>query len=105
MEVKLLTEEKGELKKEGNRYTIQYNPLTFKQNSTIEIEISGVIGTDFSARAGCQSCTTVKTKKVDDNVILTITYDTKNIGNFNKTITFSHQGQPTLFNIKGIVTR
>lgn len=105
MEVKLLTTEKGELTKEGNRYTMQYKPLTFRQSSTIEIEISGIEGTDFSSRAGCQSCTTTKTTKKDDNVILTITYDTKNIGNFNKTVTFFHQGQPTIFNIKGIVTR
>ena len=105
MEVKLLTEDKGRLEKEGSRYTVFYNTLTFRQNSTIEIEISGLSEGDFSTRVGCTSCTTAKAAKKDENIILTITYDTKNIGNFNKTVTFFHQEQPTIFNIKGIVTR
>lgn len=104
MEIRLLTTEKATLTEEKGVYTINYNPLKFKQSSKVDLEITGIELKDISARPGCSSCTTVNVKKESDKVILSITYDTKYLGNFNKKVSFFHQGKLTTFKIVGIVT-
>ena len=106
MEVKLLNTEKGELKKEGNMYTVYYKPLAYKQSSEITLEISDIELNSTSARAGCMSCTTtnLKSDTVNNKALLTINYDTKNIGNFDKRVNFFNNSTATVFRLVGTVT-
>lgn len=106
MEVKLLNTEKGELKKEGSMYTVYYKPLAYKQSSEITLEISDIELNSTSARAGCMSCTTtnLKSDTVNNKALLTINYDTKNIGNFYKRVNFFNNGTATVFRLVGTVT-
>ena len=106
MEVKLLNTEKGELKKEGSMYTVYYKPLAYKQSSEITLEISDIELNSTSARAGCMSCTTtnLKSDTVNNKVLLTVNYNTKNIGNFDKRVNFFNNGTATVFRIVGTVT-
>ena len=94
MEVKLLNTEKGELKKEGSMYTVYYKPLAYKQSSEVVIEISDIQLKNTSAKPGCMSCTTtnLKSDTVNNKALLTINYDTKNIGNFDKRVNFFNNG-------------
>ena len=106
MEVKLLNTEKGELKKEGSMYTVYYKPLAYKQSSEITLEISDIQLKDTSARAGCMSCTTtnLKSDTVNNKALLTINYDTKNIGNFDKRVNFFNNSTATVFRLVGTVS-
>jgi hypothetical protein len=104
MKVELISD-KSELSKEGDIYVITYKPLKYKESSQIKLEISDIELKDISARAGCASCTTVSTKINQDSVTLNISYDTKHLGNFDKRVSFFHQGQLTQFKIKGTVTQ
>lgn len=104
MEVKLISD-KAILEKEGEIYIIKYNPLKQKESSQVVVEISEIPLVGISARPGCASCTTVSTKIKDDKVLLTISYDTKHLGSFDKKVSFFHQEKLTTFKIKGIVTQ
>lgn len=105
MEIKLITN-KGRLEKDGNTYTVYYNPLTYKQNSEIVLDIQDVDIVDAYARAGCMSCTTtsLKTDASNRSARLTINYDTKNLGAFDKRVTFHTNGTFTVIRITGVVS-
>lgn len=104
MKVELISD-KSELSKEGDVYVITYRPLKYKESSQIKLEISEIEVKDISARAGCTSCTTANVKINQDSVTLNISYNTKHLGNFDKRVSFFHQGQLTQFKIKGTVTQ
>ena len=105
MEIKLLTIEKAELLQDGNTYVVAYKPLKFKESSTVKLEVTNIPLNDLSVRAGCTSCTQANVKIENQKAIITITYDTKNVGNFDKRVSFFHQGQLTTIKLKGTVTR
>lgn len=94
------------LTKVGNNYEINYGTLTYKQSSEVVIEISDIELNLTSARAGCMSCNTtnLKSDTVNNKALLTINYDTKNIGNFDKRVNFFNNGTATVFRIVGTVT-
>ena len=52
------------------------------------------------------SCTTtnLKSDTVNNKALLTINYDTKNIGNFDKRVNFFNNGTATVFRLVGTVT-
>lgn len=105
MEIKLLTTEKAELLKEGDSYLIAYNTLNYKESSTVKLEVTGIPLKSLSVRAGCTSCTQASVKIEDQKAIITITYDTSNIGSFDRRVSFFHQKELTKIKIKGIVRR
>lgn len=86
--VKILTEGKARVEKIDTLYWIYFNNLKYKQDSTIQVEIEVEI--DLArVKVGCASCTTAKIiGSVGNKHILEITYDTTNIGDFTKTVTF-----------------
>jgi len=104
MKVELISD-KSELSKEGEIYVITYKPLKFRENSEVTLIITDIEMKDISSRPDCQKCTTVSTKINKDSVTFKIAYDTKNIGTFDKKVSFFHQGKLTQFKIKGTVTQ
>lgn len=109
IKIKLLSEDKARLEEVENIYWIYYNTLPYKGNSTIQLEIE-VDSDSQRIKPGCLSCTQANIVKSEgDKHTIQITYDTKNIGNFTKTVTFFHtkngkEGTIT-FKITGTVSR
>ena len=109
IKIKLLSEDKARLEKIENIYWIYYNTLPYKGNSTIQLEVE-VDSDSQRIKIGCMACTTSNISKSEGNKhTLEITYDTKNIGNFTKTVTFFHtkngKEEATTFKITGTVSR
>ena len=109
IKIKLLSEDKARLEKIENIYWIYYNTLPYKGNSTIQLSIDGCFE-NIKLKIGCQACTQASISKSEGNKhTLEITYDTKNIGNFTKTVTFFHtkngKEESTTFKITGTVSR
>jgi hypothetical protein len=86
--VKILSLEKARVEKIDNLYWIYFNDLKYKQDSTIQVQIEVEIDS-ARLKVGCQACTTAKIiGSEENNHIIEITYDTTNIGDFTKTVTF-----------------
>ena len=107
--IKILSEDKARVEKIDTLYWIYFNNLQYKQDSTIQVEIEVEIDS-ARAKAGCQACTTVKILSSEGNKhTLEITYDTTNIGDFTKTVTFFYTKNEVessvVMRIQGTVTR
>ena len=94
----------------NNRYVLNYNDLSHRQDSTIKLTISkkGLKIKKLVVASSC-GCTTPE-KSFDDNndITLTIRYATENIGYFDKNVTLSifetnDRVNKLFFNIKGTV--
>ena len=108
-DIKLISLDKARLEKIEEIYWIYYNTLKYKSNSTIQLSIDGCFE-NIKLKIGCQACTQANISKSEGNThTLEITYDTKNIGNFTKTVTFFHtkngKEEATTFKITGTVSR
>lgn len=108
-DIKLISLDKARLEKIEEIYWIYYNTLKYKSNSTIQLSIDGCFE-NIKLKIGCQACTQASISKSEGNKhTLEITYDTKNIGNFTKTVTFFHtkngKEEATTFKIIGTVSR
>jgi hypothetical protein len=88
MEIRNLNPEKGRLELSGGIYYFYYNPLKHLQSSEITLEVEDETIKSFRVSAGCTSCTKVSAKKVEDKINIKISYDTRNLGNFNKSVNF-----------------
>ena len=88
LKVTLLSEDKARMEKIELYYWIYYNTLTYKANATVQVSVEGEFDNP-RIKAGCSSCTTVKLLESEQgNQVFEITYDTKNIGLFTKTVFF-----------------
>lgn len=86
--VKIVTSEKARVEKLDTVYWIYFNPLKYKQDSTIQVEIEADIDS-ARVKVGCASCTKARILgSVGNRHSIDITYDTTNIGDFTKTVTF-----------------
>lgn len=107
--VKILSEDKARVEKIDTLYWIYFNNLKYKQDSTIQVEIEVEIDS-ARLKVGCQACTTAKILGSEENKhTLEITYDTTNIGDFTKTVTFFYTKNEVensiVMKIQGTVTR
>lgn len=107
--VKILSEDKARVEKIDTLHWIYFNNLKYKQDSTIQVEIEVEIDS-ARLKIGCQACTTAKIIGSEGNKHnLEITYDTTNIGDFTKTVTFFYTKNEVessiVMKIQGTVTR
>jgi len=105
--VKLISEDRAHLEYVEPNYWINYNPLMYKGNGSVELEVQ-VESANVRIKPGCMSCTTASILESKDNIHrIRITYDTKIVGTFTKTVTFFYlengQEKPIYFKIKGTV--
>jgi hypothetical protein len=86
--VKIVSKDKARVEKIDTLYWIYFNELKYKQDSTIEVEIEVDIDS-ARVKPGCLSCTKARILgSVGNKHLLEINYDTTNIGDFTKTVTF-----------------
>lgn len=109
IKVTLLTEDKARLENIEGTYWIYYNTMAYKANSTIQLEVE-VAADTTRIKSGCMACTLSSIVKSEGNKhTIEITYDTINIGDFMKTVTFFHTlngvEQATTLRITGNVSR
>lgn len=109
IKVTLLSEDKARLELVEPTYWIYYNQLTYKANATVQLQIN-VEADSCRVRSGCMACTTSNILKSEENKhTIEITYDTKNIGDFTKTVTFFYtiagKEESVLLKITGNVAR
>jgi len=104
IKVTLLSEDKARMEKIDLYYWLYYNTLTYKADSTLLIRIEGEIENP-RVKAGCSSCTTVELGTSGENdQVFEITYDTKNIGVFTKTVFFYYRKNGIEFQIPFKIT-
>ena len=83
---------KGDTENKGlKEYIFKYNPLKFRAKAEIEISLEAEKGkelTDFNASSSC-GCAVTEMRTHLKAGIIKIKYDTKRIGDFNKTVSIS----------------
>lgn len=109
LKIILLTEDKASMELVDGAFWVYYNKLSKDSDSRVLISIKGEMDSP-RVKAGCMSCTKanlILTTK--EETLMEIIYDTKNIGDFTKTVTFYHKvngaDTPISFKITGTVFR
>lgn len=104
------SEEKVKMTEEGGVYELDYGDIVEGFDSEIKLTISkkGLNVNKTTVNSGCGCTVPAITTKSNGDLELSISYDTKRIGKFSKTISaniFEKTGKVTdlFFNIKGIV--
>jgi len=102
VKVENLSPHKVTLTKDGNRYTASYGDLSKGEDSKITIKIFDT--TSISNISSTCGCTVPERVSVEDGQLISIKYDTKRVGQFNKTVTVTNQRKEKIFiTIKGTV--
>lgn len=101
---------KGEISFEetSHRYVIEYGEIQYNGDSLIKILISNKDIENLKVKSSC-GCTTATPLKTDNGTEMTVQYDTKRLGYFNKNVTLSYDinghRRQTIVNIQGTVKK
>lgn len=110
IEVDIISKELVSLSYEDDIPTLDYGIIKEKSNSAINIQLITDKYETYNLKSSC-GCTVPKLKENEKGYILNISYDTKRLGNFNKTVNITFiSTKPKLsrenfaIKIKGTVT-
>ena len=101
LDIELLSKEKATLSYEEDIVILDYGTIKHRSNSTINLQIFSEKYESFNIKKQC-GCTVPKLKENDKGYLLNITYDTKRLGTFTKSIniTFINKGIQERLTIK-----